>query len=614
MLSVTLVMAIAFLAISRRERGSVTTSTDTITARLAADDALAKASAQIIATIYATTNPFVSGLVVSTNYQNVFGYVPNISNPTNVNYDFLDSANGGGPLTTTDQRNQNIANLLYLPRAPVYVTTNRQTGESEFRFYLDLNRNAHFEGNALSPVISPDPANPYYNLNGGTMPSISNGNTLSNSLVGDPEWIGVLERPDVPHGPNNKFVSRYAFVAMPADSTLDLNAIHNQVLNENLSSNDGYFRNQGVGSWEINLAAFLADLNTNQWDNPLTAGPYVYNESSVPRNANTGYAFEDARSLLSYRYNYNYNSLPFASSVLAANSYAGPVDLFPLGLVMTNVGTPVYSFNLNNGRWAGGDNTNHFFSISSDLFDPAKSSLNFTNHLQLAGNGVSTYDRYTAYRLLSQLGTDSSPESDKMNLNYDNLDFYGKVIPGWETNLIPWTPIRFFNNAADRMLRMYSARWFSANPSNYLATYYGIGGYYYTHPDGLGNTITNDPTGFGLTNVPYFGITNQIPSFGIGNIPVLMNSNFVYTSAIQRILQLAANMYDASTNRTYDASLFSLPTLFKPLLSRVDNAPFGYNVIITNFVEYNGLNNNFGNGTAQDLTNVLNSPLIRRLI
>ena len=55
LLSVTLVMAIAFLAISRRETGSVTTSTDTVTARLAADAALANAQAQIIASVLATS-------------------------------------------------------------------------------------------------------------------------------------------------------------------------------------------------------------------------------------------------------------------------------------------------------------------------------------------------------------------------------------------------------------------------------------------------------------------------------------------------------------------------------------------------------------------------------
>src|SRR5271168_3740252 len=74
LLSVTLVMAIAFLAISRREAGSVATSTDTVTARLAADAALASAQAQIIATILATTNLYNSSLIVSTNYINVNGF------------------------------------------------------------------------------------------------------------------------------------------------------------------------------------------------------------------------------------------------------------------------------------------------------------------------------------------------------------------------------------------------------------------------------------------------------------------------------------------------------------------------------------------------------------
>ena len=108
----------------------------------------------------------------------------------------------------------------------------------------------------------------------------NNGNDLgtANVQVGDPEWVGMLEHPDAPHGPNNRFVSRYAFIAVPVGNTLDLNAIHNQVLDEpstplggtslvnpGANTHDGFFRNEGVGSWEINLAAFLADLNTNQW-------------------------------------------------------------------------------------------------------------------------------------------------------------------------------------------------------------------------------------------------------------------------------------------------------------------------------------------------------------
>ena len=74
LLSVTLVMAVAFLAISRRERGSVTTSTDTTTARLAADSALANAQAQIVANVLATTNPYNYGLLVSTNFINPNGF------------------------------------------------------------------------------------------------------------------------------------------------------------------------------------------------------------------------------------------------------------------------------------------------------------------------------------------------------------------------------------------------------------------------------------------------------------------------------------------------------------------------------------------------------------
>src|ERR1700722_5789402 len=107
LLSVTLFMAIAFLAISRRERGSVTTSVDTATARLAADSALANAQAQIIANIFATTNPFNSSLLVSTNYINPFGFFPGVINATNVNYDFLAV---GGTYTVGDFE-QNVANL-----------------------------------------------------------------------------------------------------------------------------------------------------------------------------------------------------------------------------------------------------------------------------------------------------------------------------------------------------------------------------------------------------------------------------------------------------------------------------------------------------------------------
>ena len=48
--------------------------------------------------------------------------------------------------------------------------------------------------------------------------------------VGDPEWIDVLEHPDQPFGPNNPYIARFAFIALPVGNSLDLNAIHNQAL------------------------------------------------------------------------------------------------------------------------------------------------------------------------------------------------------------------------------------------------------------------------------------------------------------------------------------------------------------------------------------------------
>jgi hypothetical protein len=570
LLSVTLFMAVAFLAISRRERGSVTTSVDTATARLAADSALANAQAQIIAGIFATTNSYNSSLLVSTNFINVNGFTNGVANPLNVNYDFV---TGTGLPLNSGQFEQNVANLFLSPRPPVFITTNQQTGQTEFRFYLDLNRNGNFEDSGSSvPNVDIDlSGNPFTN---GTI-----------SEIGDPQWIGVLERPDAPHGPNNKFLSRYAFVALPAGNSLDLNYIYNQAATRTVSppigSPDGYFRNQGVGSWEINLAAFLADLNTNQWNPPTILNPLL-EPYQYPALVGGSVAFEDARALLAYRYNNNYNSLAFASTLLPSYPLNGPVDIFPFGPAMTNTTVPSYNLASLNFPWAGADNTNHFFDLTADLFDTTKitaPSLNFIDRLKQAGAGVSTYDRYTFYRLLAQLGTDSTPESGKMNLNYDNLDPSGNVIPGAETNLIPWTPIGFFTNAADRMLRLYTTEWFKTDPTNYLETYYGIVPTYYI-----------DATGFGVTNVSAFGMTNQIPAFGVANIPVFVNGQFVYSSAVQRVLQLAANIYDATTN---SAAVFGkdFPSVFRPLFSKDTLG----NIFI---IGYTNLNSTFGPNTV----------------
>ena len=523
LLSVTLIMAVAFLAISSRERGSVTTESEATTARLAADAALAHAEAQIMANVLSTTNPYNFGLIVSTNYINPAGFSPGLNN---VNYDYT-SAAGNPPLTPADFL-ENLTNLWYLPRAPVFVS---QNGAADFRFYLDLNRNGRFDTNGVVGEFD------------------NNNHFLTNSFeVGDPEWIGGLTRPDAPHGPDNQFIYRYAFIALPEGNGLDLNYIHNQVLNQSLGTADGYLRNQGVGSWEINLAAFLADLNTNQWTT------YDYLE---PAFQNTGIAFDDARALLAYRYANNYNTLASVDGL-----YGGPlgsgdfefrndnIDGYSDGPLQTTLDTNADFFPDNPALpWAGADNANHFFDVTADLFDTTKTESGvtppgFTDRLLNAGTNtfggstVSTYDRYTLYRLLSQLGTDSSAESGKININYDNLDPYIYTSGGItytnapsETNFLSWTPLGFFSSAADRMLRAYTANWIGGSTNNF-------------------NSFTNT---FGAN------ITN---AFGVANIPVYVNGQFVYTPAINRLLQLAANIYDASTNSFY-------PSVFRPMFNVV---------------------------------------------
>ncbi|HKW29732.1 MAG TPA: hypothetical protein VJT54_10380, partial [Verrucomicrobiae bacterium] len=219
LLAVVTFMALTFLAISRRERGAVTTSTDSASARLAADDALASAEGQIVANLLANNNPYNFSLLVSTNYINPNGFQnagPGYASYTNVNY-YYTQALGGGPVSGNDFL-QLMANLYYLPRVPVYMS-NLVTRTMENRFYLDLNRNGLDDANGWVPELG----------NNG-LPIVNGGVTNYVYEKGDPEWVGVLQHPDQPYGPNNLVVARYAFFAVPIGNALDLNHIFNQVL------------------------------------------------------------------------------------------------------------------------------------------------------------------------------------------------------------------------------------------------------------------------------------------------------------------------------------------------------------------------------------------------
>src|SRR6267378_5194430 len=90
MLAVITFMAVTFLAVSRREAGSVTTTRDQTIARFAADTAFERVKAELLAGILGTTNAYNFDLLVSTNFVNWDGFDPNPPVPsdprTNVNY------------------------------------------------------------------------------------------------------------------------------------------------------------------------------------------------------------------------------------------------------------------------------------------------------------------------------------------------------------------------------------------------------------------------------------------------------------------------------------------------------------------------------------------------
>src|SRR5439155_6356593 len=103
-----------------------------------------------------------------------------------------------------------------------------------------------------------------------------------------------------------------------------------------------------------------------------------------------------------------------------------------------------------------------------------------------------------------------------------------------------WIPVRFFTIAADRLLRAYTARW---------ATTYGTNQYGF---------VTN-----GVSR-NFRAAFNVNEPFGITNIPVYVSNKFVYTPAVNRLLQMAANLYDATTTNFY-------PTVFRPIFYSVLN-------------------------------------------
>src|SRR5215472_12385995 len=140
MLAVITFMAVTFLVLATRERNSTTGATDQKIASMAADTAQSRAMAELMARLLLQTNYQNVGLMSPTNFVNYNGFNTSetgTNDPSNVNYDYTTT---GGPLLAANQRNLNISDLLYNPRAPVFVPI-PGSNAYDFRFYLDLNRN-----------------------------------------------------------------------------------------------------------------------------------------------------------------------------------------------------------------------------------------------------------------------------------------------------------------------------------------------------------------------------------------------------------------------------------------------------------------------------------------
>jgi hypothetical protein len=565
MISVITFLTIAFLALSGREKGATKTATDQVTARLEADRAMERAKVELLAGILASRNPNNFDFLVSTNFINWTGFDPSLpanGDPrTNVNFEYRNDA-GQTPLAANEYR-QNLANLFYDPRPPVFITNRAAPNSQDFRYYLDLNRNGKHDRSGWWPVTN--------GLGQVVYQPSTNFLFLSNYVSGDPEWVGSLNRPDRTHSAENRFGGRHAYAAIPVGKTLDVNFIHNQALAVGSGTMDGtggdYFRNQGVGGWELNLAAFLYDLNTNNFHG--WGGVYTYNPLSG--FAPSGNAFADAGAIYRYRLNGNPNVFTYGLPTVT-DLYGVPgANAFNFDFVdgySANVGFPFSTNGIglvsagylndpdNAARpWVGAEHANAFFTIQ-DLFDRAKTStggggFKFADRLEIASTNLSTYDQYTYYRLLSQLGTDSAPEDPgKLHLNYVNVG--GLAV----TNYVPWTDtariqaalgntvnpaLLFFTNAVDRMLREYSTDW--------LARDFVI----YTNRFRTEQIIT------------------------LTNIPVIVSNQFVYSPGLHRILQLAANIWDTKPNTR---ALDRLPTVFRPRFVVRDE-----NIYINGFVE-----------------------------
>jgi hypothetical protein len=573
MLAIVTVMAIVFLGVSRRERASVKMVEDIATANMMADAAAERAKAEAIAKMAAEGTKLYYDMFNSRSFENPKGFAnqsaSSLSDPDNVSY--VDSK---GAQLNEASRLRMLANMQYDPRVPVVLQTNAN-GKKDFRYTLDFDRNGLVETNGIVPVLD---------TTGKQMtapnPVTGKAGPLFADLVGDPEWVGVLEKPDLPHSETNRFIGRMAYLVLPAGKTLDLNFIHNQVrqsspdrldLNLSAPTGNGFSRNEGVGPWEINLAAFFRELNTNIWTKPM----YNY----VPGQEPKGETFTDARSFLAFRYptrQYLDNSIVALSLKNLENQnnrnifnwnevddYGdGPFPQMNQPLFPGNTTLSQREDDIPGKPWPGSLATNAFTDLQQML---ALGSPGVSNRLQAPLSRRSTEDRYQFYRLASQIGVDSTPSvKGKLHLNFENA--VGKIT----NTAVSWTsyggkltvpPVAFFTNAADLMLKASIDGIVTVNSNRNDVLRWGRApGTYFL----IGDTLVS--TNFSLTNIQVF--SPYKPEKGT-NFPTLHQNE--YSPAVHRILQLAVNIYDNMTNRgpALDSRRgIYYPTVFRPIFTK----------------------------------------------
>ena len=588
MLSVVTLMAIVFLGVSRRERATVTVTTDHITAKLAAEAGMARAQSEIVGRILSSSNRFDFDYTVSTNFFNPDGY--NASNfnfdPHNVNY-FLPN---GDPIGDPYNQAVNIGNQFHDPRPPVYVEdieynprSRQYERQIDFRFYLDFNRNGRFEPTGLLPSFSEDNRQ---------LTDSQSGLPVWTRNVGDPQWVGILEDPGLPHSSTNRFIGRFAYIVIPEGRTLDLNTIHNQI--KEINSQDSFVRNQGIGPWEINLGSFLRDLNPRIWTQYQYAGP-------LNGAGNAGNSFSDAFSILNYR--------RANRPVTPLNAIANPtqmqmqrdyVDIFANGPYLQNQNWLALDVADNTANaWWGSDFQRAFYDVQ-ELFNDGRipnANGQFGSRESISGRvktapalpSASTYDRYTYYRLISQLGSESIPDTEsrsyrlaiqdnvprlhevrtkKIHLNYDNRFEPQNGIFNHQTNFVDWQPRDLFMRSAQRLL--------------------------------MGNITTNPPPfnvrnaqgqqiSIAGTNFHRVGDTYVNRNFSLTNIrlwPEIVPGVNEYTANVHQLLQLAANMTEPVTTNRPSArfageTVERLPLVFRPRFNVSDEGV----VSISDFIE-----------------------------